>query len=122
MLSCEYMRDDYAEWHYDQPECFIKFNRIKRTRCCSCGKLIEHQEECLEFKRMKYTDDDSIKQNIIGDIKDLASWYMCEKCGEIYLNLTDAGYFIQLQVEKYNDYVKQAMEEYREMYPIGGKK
>lgn len=94
MLSCAC--DDYNhDWYYYPPEDFTKFEASRRKRCISCGVLINHKSACLEFSCWR-TPYSYIEENIYGDEVPLANKYMCETCGEIFLNLESIGYCITL--------------------------
>lgn len=73
------------------PDDFVRYQRPRRKRCSSCRRLINIGEDCLEFTRERtaYTE---IEERICGEEIPMASLFMCEKCGEIYLNLEDIGY------------------------------
>jgi len=49
--------------------------------------------ECLKFEREAHCVYD-VEFDIYGDTKPIAPMYLCPDCGEIWLNLTDAGYYI----------------------------
>jgi hypothetical protein len=68
--------------------------------------LIEKGALCLEFERVRSPYDD-IDERINGDEIPIAPWYMCESCGEIYLNLSDAGYCLWL-----GDDLREKLSEY----------
>jgi len=73
---------------------FRPFDRSRRKRCVSCNALIDHGADCLEFKRMQYPQNE-VQAKIYGDWDveiTLPSYFICETCGEIYLNLWALGY------------------------------
>jgi len=100
-LSCS-CGGDY-DWYYNAPEDFIKFKPKRRKRCCSCGELINIGSDCLEFDRYKISE--------YGDEIYLASKFMCEKCGEIFLNLSDLGYCLTIGIYS----MQECLEEYWEL-------
>ena len=63
---------------------------------------------CLEFDRWRNPVSD-VEERIYGDGGEiqLACWYMCEWCGEMYLNLGALGYCHYL-----GDSIRGDMEEY----------
>lgn len=105
MLSCSCDIDGYG-WYYNPPDDFKTFTAKRRKRCCSCFKLIGQGESCLEFDRFRDPLTD-IEERICGDEVYLASWYMCEWCGEMFLNLGAVGYCHYL-----GDSMKETMEDY----------
>lgn len=94
-LSCDCgYRDDY-DGYYHQPYDFQRLLSSRRKRCCSCKKWVDPGDLCLEFSRYRTSKCD-IEDRIYGEEVPLAPWYMCERCGEIFLNLSDIGYCFTL--------------------------
>ena len=95
MLTCnyEYEMTEPGQWCYEIPNDFTKLNTSRRKRCCSCKKLIDRGAECLEFKREKIAHS-YVEENIYGEgeLIPINSWWMCEQCGEIFLNLSAINY------------------------------
>ena len=111
-LSCTCYVDEDSEpgsWYYYPPDDFIKFSEKRRKRCCSCKELINLGSDCLEFARCRspYTE---IEEKISGDEIVISSWFMCDKCSEQYLNLTDIGYCVDLE-----DNMLELLKEYQEL-------
>ena len=100
MLSCSC--DYESEWYYYPTDDFINFECLRRKRCVSCRVLIDHFTPCLEFEcfRDPYND---IEERIWGTEVQIASRFMCEKCGEIYLNLDALGYCHNLETNIQED-------------------
>lgn len=104
--SCDYDGDG---WYYIQACDFETFARKKRKRCCSCHQLIDIGARCVVFDRYRPPVSD-IEERICGDEVELASWFMCEWCGEMYFNLESLGYCIFL-----GDSMKENLQEYWDM-------
>ncbi len=107
MLNCSCgseFGDDYGTWVYYPPCDFSKLKTKRRKRCKSCDKLINIEDDVLEFHRARtpYTE---IEREISGDEISCASYYHCRSCGEIYLNLSDIGYCIDI-TKNMNDYLE----------------
>lgn len=85
--SCEYG----GEWYYIPSNKIKPFPVGRRKPCCSCHRLINITEDTIELSRFRdpYT---TIEAAIWGDSVQLASWFLCEQCSEIYLNLDAIGY------------------------------
>lgn len=66
---------------------------IRRKRCCSCNSLIESGSDVVSIPRYKVPETD-IEIRIYGEDGEipLTPWYLCERCGEIYLTLVEVGY------------------------------
>ena len=101
--SCDF---DGGDWYYYTPRDFGLFSQKRRKRCCSCAEFIEIGGQCVEFPRYRSPMSD-IEEKIWGDEVGLASWYMCEWCGEMYLNLAELGYCMYL-----GDSMRENIEEY----------
>ena len=89
--SCPEWDGGPGSWVYYSPHDFTKLKTKRRKRCSSCEELIDIGADCLKFQRNRapYTE---IERDIKGDEIEIAPLYMCEACGEIYLNLEDIGY------------------------------
>lgn len=81
----------------------------RARRCSSCRAKINAGDECLKFKRERCVRGD-IEERIYGDYVPLAPIYICEECGEIWLNLTDIGYCLAPDKD-----MRDAMREYHYM-------
>lgn len=106
--SCVDYDGEPGTWAYYHPEDFTILETKRRKRCSSCKELIGIGSECLEFRRIRapYTE---IEENISGTEIPIASLFMCEKCGEIWLNLTAAGYCLTPE-----DNMERDLKEYWE--------
>jgi len=105
MLSCS-CDTDYCDWFYYSPEDFTELKTKRRRRCISCNRLIWLGNPCLQFER--YRDPRGYyEENRFGDEVPMSAVYMCDECGEIFLNLTAIGYCINL-----GGHMKDALEEY----------
>ena len=91
--SCGEWDGEPGTWAYFVPDNFHKFELPRRKRCSSCNALIDKGSDCLIFPRVRsaYTE---IEERIKGEEIEMPALYMCEKCGEQYLNLSDIGYCI----------------------------
>jgi len=108
MLSCLCDYDSNG-WYYYPPKDFVTFGLKRRKRCCSCGKLINIGDQCVEFDRYRGPITD-IEERICGDEIELASWFMCEECGEIFLTLAELGYCHYLGGK-----IREDLEDYWDM-------
>lgn len=95
-LSCSCNDYDGDGWWYMGPEEYTNLATKRRRRCCSCHAPINVGDLCVRFPRYFDPGEDSIKWKIWGEGAPLASWYMCEKCGDQYFNLTALGFCITL--------------------------
>ena len=109
MLSCDCSEYDGDGWYYYHPNGFDTFSRDRRKRCCSCDHLLQSGDICIKFPRRRASRSD-VEERIRGDEVTLASWYMCEWCGEMFFNLTALGYCINL-----GDSMKETLEDYWEL-------
>jgi hypothetical protein len=111
-LSC--FCPEYCDpiWWYISPINYGILTRSKRQRCKSCDKLIDIGAICIEFERWR-NPISNVEENIYGEGGEIpiASWYMCEECSDIYFNLEELGFCIQL-----GDSMQELLKEYRDLY------
>lgn len=108
MLSCDcsgIYEAEPGDWYWLQPKDFSIFNRKNRKKCKSCSGKIEIGAHCLEFERFRVSKTD-IEIRIRGGEYQIATYYLCEKCGEIFLNLSAAGFCLQFE-ENMNDVLRE---------------
>lgn len=109
MLPCDCVVDAF-DWYYEPPNDFSVFDRMISKRCVSCHeKMIKFGDCCLIFKRWRYPKD-WIEENIYYDCVPIASYYMCGSCGEIFLNLHEIGYCLDIEIP-----MAEYLESYHEM-------
>jgi hypothetical protein len=108
MLSCSCYIDN-PEWWYYAAEDFTILQTNRRKRCCSCSKLIDIGSSCVELKRARHALTE-VEEDICGYEVPLASWWLCEWCGEMYLNLSELGYCYYA-----GDDLREDLKEYWEM-------
>lgn len=114
-LSCTCYDNDDAAWYWWRPDDFTILNTKRSRVCCSCKQPVLVGSECLEFTRTRRPRND-IEERIYGDDIEavpLAPWYMCESCGEQYLNLSEYGYCVNP-----NDNMHDLLAEHRNMHGI----
>lgn len=110
MLSCDCdYNGDYDEWWF-QPQDFTMLNTKRGRRCWSCKEIIKPGSTCLEFERERIANTE-IEERIWGNGPvSIASKYHCERCGEIFLNLSELGYCIYPQHD-----MESYLKEYQRM-------
>lgn len=113
-LSCNNNEWDGEGVAWYSPSNFSTLKTSKRKRCSSCKQLIDVGSECLEFQRFR-APKTYIEEKILGEDAEieLASWYMCEICGEQFLNLEQYGYCIDI-----TDNMLDLLKEHRELHNI----
>ena len=93
-----------------ETEYFFHLAADKSRRCCSCQSKIRPGDLALVFKR--YQSSNAFQYERLGwETVEIAPWYMCERCGEQYLNLEDLGYCIDIAENMFD-----LLAEYREMH------
>lgn len=113
MLTCSCPDwDESEEWCYTAPSDFTVFSKKRRKRCCSCHELINKGADCLKFYRDRYAHSET-EERIYGEGEPIAitPWYMCEACGEIFLNLNALGFCVDIACD-----MKRELEEYQQEY------
>lgn len=86
--SCEY---DDPDWWYIADEDFIVLATKRSRKCCSCGCRLPIGVEVVRFYRWRSPNCD-LEERIYGDEVSIAPWYMCEKCGGLYMAVTNLGF------------------------------
>ncbi len=89
-LSCYCGDYDDSEWSYTYSNDFTTLQTKRSRKCCSCGYRIKIGDDCMKFDRSKPPGSD-IEERIYGDEVPLASWYMCESCGGVFLSVKELG-------------------------------
>jgi hypothetical protein len=109
--SCPDIDEDTA-WFFIEPDDFTKLNTKKRKRCCSCKKLININDTCIKFTRFRFSRTDVEIKIYSEDVEiPIASFYMCEKCGDQYYNLSNLGFCIDIS-ENMFELLKEYSKEY----------
>jgi len=90
--SCDYEPEAGATC-YRVPDDFERLYTTRRKRCNSCDELINIGSFILRFERYKIPEYE-IEISMYGDDGEIprAPAYLCERCGEIYLNLRELGF------------------------------
>ena len=90
---------------------FSKLSSSRSKRCCSCKILINPGKTCIELSRFRWPKSE-IEIKIFGEGSELkiASWYLCEQCGEHFLNLTSIGFCYRA-----GENIMEMLKEYQEM-------
>jgi hypothetical protein len=90
--SCDYDFEPGALLSYPDDD-FTRLKTERRKRCESCKCLININNYALGFSIVKIPEH-QIEINIYGEDGEMprARRYLCEKCGEIFLNLGSVGF------------------------------
>lgn len=107
--SCPEWEGEEGTWAYFVPNDFSIFTGKRRKRCGSCNNLIEIGSKCLKFNRIRNPITE-IEEKICGEEISMPPLFMCEQCGEQYLNLDALGYCISPI-----DCVPDLLNEYHEL-------
>jgi ferredoxin len=96
-LSC--YCDDYGDWFHEPPDDYSTLDTKRCRKCASCRERIPVGALVLKMFRYHFPRDE-IQQRIYGYCDDaqipMASRYLCERCGDLYLSLTELGYCLNL--------------------------
>ena len=95
-LTCGYSVDEEdAEFYWYEPTDYKAPPPGRRRRCRSCQELIDNEPGALalEFQRERYPNHD-VEIKIYGEGCEIpmASWWLCEPCGDLYFSLVEMGY------------------------------
>jgi hypothetical protein len=110
-LSCSCPEWEGEGEFYIPPDDFSIFNRNRSKKCASCKSRIAKDMCCLEIKRFRGPITE-IEAKIFGEDGEinLASKFLCESCGEIFLNLEAAGFCVEPTA-----HMHELLEEYHEL-------
>lgn len=91
--SCPEYDPEYHAWCYVPDDDFTQLKTFRRKRCPSCNQLIDLGSPVVKIDRWRYPNS-LVEERIHGEDGEipLCPYYLCEKCGEIYLNLIGAGF------------------------------
>lgn len=111
-LMCECDTDWYpvpGDWMWSGGSgAYVPLTTKRRKRCCSCKDLIDVGALTIEHPRARVPDTD-IEIKIYGDDGEIpiASDWMCERCGDLYLSLDELGYCVNPR-----DDMRELVKEY----------
>ena len=111
-LSCHCPDGDF-DWYWHAPDDYsVAPAARRRKRCKSCGELIDHGATITVFNRDRYPVSD-IEERIFGDglTVDLAPWWLCEPCSDLYWSLSELGFCVSP-----DDDMRNLAEEYAAIY------
>lgn len=89
-LSCTCNDYDGDGWFYTYSKDFSVLQTKRSRKCCSCQTKIKPGDDCMKFDRARNPQSD-VEDSIYGDEVPLASWYMCESCGGVFLSAIELG-------------------------------
>lgn len=113
-LSCECAEWEGEGWAYIEPDEFSTLQKHRRQRCKSCKTIIEKGQVCLEFPRLRYPTEYELDKRIHTSEDTeifLASYFLCESCGDQYYNLTAAGFCVRP-----DENIIELLKEYKQEY------
>ena len=95
-LSC--YCDDDGDWFHEPPDDFSTLDTKRCRKCASCRGRIPVGALVLEMRCWRYPNYDSIKEKNYGEGSEVPMpyRYLCERCGDLYLSLTELGFCINL--------------------------
>lgn len=70
----------------------------------------------IPFARWKFAEWYTIEAKIYGEGNEvpMPTWFMCERCGDLYYSLTELGFCISLGSDDMRDLVREYAEMRRE--------
>lgn len=106
--SCGDHELEPGEIYWYGPADFSTYNKVRATRCCSCGARIINGDLVGRFHRVKIPNHD-VEISIYGEDGEIprASWYHCEECAGLYMSLTDLGFCVDIRHDDMHDLVKE---------------
>jgi len=111
-LSCECSDD--SDWFYEPPNDYSKLDTKRCRKCSSCRERILVGALVLKMRCWRYPGYDTIEEKIYGEGSEvpMAYRYLCERCGDLYLSLSELGFCMSID-EDMRDLVRDyaAMQE-----------
>jgi predicted RNA-binding Zn-ribbon protein involved in translation (DUF1610 family) len=125
-LTCSCDFDDHefepGDWYYMGDSGDFVESDIK-IECKSCEETININDLCVTFSRFRYPkDEQEAKSKGYYDLEvameqeatiKTDNHYICEKCGEIYLNLSSVGFECIAPSENMPKLLKQYQHDYK---------
>ena len=90
-LSC-YCNDDGEWWHVPADD-FQTLATKRSRKCCSCSERIPVTSTVLRLD-CYHAPNSEIEANIYGDEVPMAPRWLCERCADLYLSLTELGFCV----------------------------
>lgn len=117
-LSCECDYDSEG-WFYYPPDDYSFAPNGRRKRCCSCDNLIDAGSIVGRFNRARYARDD-IEMAIHGEgcEIDLAPYFMCEECTDLFFSLKELGFCVNIGGESMRELVAEYAALAESMRPL----
>lgn len=112
--GCDHEPEPGMKMHYPGED-FERLGTSKRKRCWSCKRLISINDFVVRFSRVKIPSH-VVEIAIYGEDGEIpiAPRYLCEQCGEIYLNLSAVGFDCITPYENMTELLKQYQNTYLE--------
>ena len=108
-LTC-YCDDGEFDWYYRRPNDYSEMpERKRRTRCSSCGSLLNAKDTVTEFECYREPSSD-VEYEIYDDQVPLASKWLCETCSDLWFSLDDLGFKCVAPDEPIRDLVREYAE------------
>ena len=114
-LSCHcHYEPECGDVLIDTPRDYEPLTTRRRRRCCSCNEPIHPGQLAVEFPRYKVPDCD-YEWSRWGETAETgprrASWYMCERCADLFYSLDELGYCINISYD-----MRDLAREYAELH------
>jgi len=115
-ISCS-CSDEY-DWYYEAHHDFSVLDTKRPRRCYSCGATLTPGTEVLGL-RCWHSPRNDVEERIHGDEVPMASRYLCEPCGGLYMALSDLGFCISMpsnlrdDVAAYNELREELVRQNR---------
>ena len=107
-LTC-HCSNEY-DFYYMRPKNFTTLRTRKRKRCSSCKTLICRGTTVLIFNTWREPKTDIEERIYRGEVP-MARKYMCEKCGDQFMNLSELGFCIDPTENMF-----ELLQDYQEIY------
>ena len=113
-LSCSCDDYDGDGWYFYEPKDYAPLATKRSRKCCSCKARIAVGDLSVMFERQKQAGYDTVEEKIYGEGGEIpmAPWFMCERCGGLYMSVSDLGFCCDIE-EDIATQIREYMEETR---------
>jgi len=106
-LSCSC--DSDGEWWHSPADDYQTLSTKRSRKCASCRERITVGATVLRLDCWHYPNSD-IEERIYGDEVPMSPRWLCERCADLYLSITELGYCVNC-----GDDMRELVREYAAM-------
>lgn len=105
---------DGADWWWIGPMPEEPLDTKRSRKCCSCKSKINVGDIARKVERYRPPTEFEYEHGLASDEVPLASWYLCETCGDLSDSLTELGFCYTLGSASLKKQINEYMSELRQ--------